>query len=293
MKILIVDDEKIILEKLKMYISQIFTEKENIFTSDNAAKALEIISSQQPDIILTDIRMPGKDGLYISSFVHNNFPDKIVILITGFSDFKYAQTAIKNHVFDYILKPVDENVLKESVLKAIHTITERKNQAIMRKKYESYLKENIRNLQKDFFERLLFRNTTSLSSSFHEEVTMLRLDHIKSYYLLYCKCSTTVSKDLEKEYYFTHIAEHYLQEQIPGALIFSYGNALYSLCPDIDEKQLTKITNFIHGELKKNHVLMSAAISSHSENLSEIPLLRSQTVEIFNTLKNSSHFVML
>ena len=144
MKILIVDDEKIILEKLKMYISQIFTEKENIFTSDNAAKALEIISSQQPDIILTDIRMPGKDCLYISSFVHNNFPDKIVILITGFSDFKYAQTAIKNHVFDYILKPVDENVLKESVLKAIHTITERKNQAIMRKKYESYLKENIR-----------------------------------------------------------------------------------------------------------------------------------------------------
>ena len=135
MKILIVDDEKIILEKLKMYISQIFTEKENIFTSDNAAKALEIISSQQPDIILTDIRMPGKDGLYISSFVHNNFPDKIVILITGFSDFKYAQTAIKNHVFDYILKPVDENVLKESVLKAIHTITERKNQAIMRKKF--------------------------------------------------------------------------------------------------------------------------------------------------------------
>lgn len=119
MKILIVDDEKIILEKLKMYISQIFTEKENIFTSDNAAKALEIISSRQPDIILTDIRMPGKDGLYISSFVHNNFPDKIVILITGFSDFKYAQTAIKNHVFDYILKPVDENVLKESVLKAI------------------------------------------------------------------------------------------------------------------------------------------------------------------------------
>ena len=100
-------------------------------------------------------------------------------------------------------------------------------------------------------------------------------------------------EDLEKEYYFTHIAEHYLQEQIPGALIFSYGNALYSLCPDIDEKQLTKITNFIHGELKKNHVLMSAAISSHSENLSEIPLLRSQTVEIFNTLKNSSHFVML
>ena len=53
MKILIVDDEKIILEKLKMYISQIFTEKENIFTSDNAAKALEIISSRQPDIILT------------------------------------------------------------------------------------------------------------------------------------------------------------------------------------------------------------------------------------------------
>lgn len=293
MKILIVDDEKIILEKLKMSVRQIFTEKDSIVSADNAGKALELILSEQPDIILTDIRMPGKDGLYISSFVHQNFPDKIVILITGFSDFKYAQTAIKNHVFDYILKPIDENVLKESLQKAMHTITERKNQVIMRKKYETYLDENIKNLQKDFFERLLFRNTASISSSFGEEVTMLRLNHIKSYYLLYCKCIADEGKSLEKEYYFTHIAEHYLQKQIPDALIFSYGNALYSLCPNVDEMQLTKMISFIHSELKKNHVLMSAAVSSRSETLSEIPLLRSQTVEIFHALKTSEHFVML
>ena len=202
LKLLIADDERIIRETIFNIIDWKKHDIEVIGLCKNGIEAYDMILDESPDIVLTDIRMPGKDGLYISSFVHNNFPDKIVILITGFSDFKYAQTAIKNHVFDYILKPVDENVLKESVLKAIHTITERKNQAIMRKKYESYLKENIRNLQKDFFERLLFRNTTSLSSSFHEEVTMLRLDHIKSYYLLYCKCSTTVSKDLEKEYFF-------------------------------------------------------------------------------------------
>ena len=293
MKILIVEDEKIILEKLKMSVRQIFTEKDSIVSADNAGKALELILSEQPDIILTDIRMPGKDGLYISSFVHQNFPDKIVILITGFSDFKYAQTAIKNHVFDYILKPIDESILKESLQKAVHTITERKNQAIMRKKYETYLDENIRNLQKDFFERLLFRNTASISSTFKEETSMLRLNHIKNYYLMYCKCITNEVKSLEKEYYFTHIAEHYLQEQIPDALIFSYGNALYSLCPNIDEIQLTKVIGFIHSELKKNGVLMSAAVSSYSETLSDIPLLRNQTMEIFNVLKNSEHFVML
>ena len=88
MKILIVDDESIILEKLKMSVGQIFTEKDNILSANNAGKALDLILSEQPDIILTDIRMPGKDGLYISSFVHQNFPDKVVILITGFSDFK-------------------------------------------------------------------------------------------------------------------------------------------------------------------------------------------------------------
>ena len=293
MKILIVDDESIILEKLKMSVGQIFTEKDNILSANNAGKALDLILSEQPDIILTDIRIPGKDGLYISSFVHQNFPDKVVILITGFSDFKYAQTAIKNHVFDYILKPIDENILKESLQKAVRTITERKNQTIMRKKYETYLNKNIKNLQKDFFERLLFRNTASISSTFKEETAMLRLDHIKSYYLMYCKCITNEVKSLEKEYYFAHIAEHYLQEHIPDALIFSYGNALYSLCPNIDELQLTKIISFIHSELKKNGVLMSAAVSNCSETLSDIPLLRSQTVEIFNTLKNSEHFVML
>ena len=144
MKILIVDDESIILEKLKMSVGQIFTEKDNILSANNAGKALDLILSEQPDIILTDIRMPGKDGLYISSFVHQNFPDKVVILITGFSDFKYAQTAIKNHVFDYILKPIDENILKESLQKAVRTITERKNQTIMRKKYETYLNPHAR-----------------------------------------------------------------------------------------------------------------------------------------------------
>lgn len=156
MKILIVDDESIILEKLKMSVGQIFTEKDNILSANNAGKALDLILSEQPDIILTDIRMPGKDGLYISSFVHQNFPDKVVILITGFSDFKYAQTAIKNHVFDYILKPIDENILKESLQKAVRTITERKNQTIMRKKYETYLNKNIKNLQKDFLSGFFF-----------------------------------------------------------------------------------------------------------------------------------------
>ncbi len=64
-KILIVDDEDTSWKNLKCIFHRFLQKKENIFTSDNAAKALEIISSQQPDIILTDIRMPGKDGLYI------------------------------------------------------------------------------------------------------------------------------------------------------------------------------------------------------------------------------------
>ena len=130
-RVLIVDDEFRIGRLIKKLIHWDEFALECVDVVDNGGTAFEIIQSVRcPDVVITDIRMPGKDGLYISSFVHNNFPDKIVILITGFSDFKYAQTAIKNHVFDYILKPVDENVLKESVLKAIHTITERKNQAI-------------------------------------------------------------------------------------------------------------------------------------------------------------------
>ena len=60
MKILIVDDEKIILEKLKMYISQIFTEKENIFTSDNAAKALEVTLSPEDISYLEEPYIPHR-----------------------------------------------------------------------------------------------------------------------------------------------------------------------------------------------------------------------------------------
>ena len=139
--VIVAEDEELLLTNLVQKIQKADPDFQVAGTAQTGDQALALVEKLSPDLVITDIRMPGKDGLYISSFVHNNFPDKIVILITGFSDFKYAQTAIKNHVFDYILKPVDENVLKESVLKAIHTITERKNQAIMRKKYESYLKE--------------------------------------------------------------------------------------------------------------------------------------------------------
>ena len=75
-QMLIADDDQFVLDGLK---EEIDWKKYNIYAVEcctNGKQALEILKQQQIDIILTDIRMPGKDGLYISSFVHNNFPDK-------------------------------------------------------------------------------------------------------------------------------------------------------------------------------------------------------------------------
>ena len=71
-----------------------------------------------PDIVLMDIRMPGMSGLEIAALLRNEGFDGRVIIITGYSDFGYAQKSIRIGVFDYLLKPVDEHELENVIVRA-------------------------------------------------------------------------------------------------------------------------------------------------------------------------------
>lgn len=71
-----------------------------------------------PDIVLMDIRMPGMSGLEIAALLRSEGFDGRVIIITGYSDFGYAQKSIRIGVFDYLLKPVDEHELENVIVRA-------------------------------------------------------------------------------------------------------------------------------------------------------------------------------
>jgi len=90
----------------------------------NGNEALTMIISGHPQILITDIRMPGLDGLKLIEAAKEQVPEIQSILLTGYEDFSYAKTAISLGAIDYILKPSDPDEIIEAVLKAKNRINE-------------------------------------------------------------------------------------------------------------------------------------------------------------------------
>ncbi len=119
-RILIVDDERIVLNGVRMMIEEDLNLSfpTDIATASNGPQALELLKNFTPDLILTDIRMPVMDGFTLVQHIREQFPDLAIAILTSHADFDYAVQAIRYQVTDFILKPIDEKQLKETIEKA-------------------------------------------------------------------------------------------------------------------------------------------------------------------------------
>ncbi|MFP4977776.1 response regulator [Paenibacillus sp. CN-4] len=126
-KVLLVDDE-IYVRKGLLELIPWETLKFNIVgEANNGAEALDMIRQHEPDLVITDIRMPILDGLdLIRSVKELSFPDLIFVVISGYHDFKYAQQALRYGVHDYILKPIDEEEMTATVRKLSYLLGRKK-----------------------------------------------------------------------------------------------------------------------------------------------------------------------
>ena len=107
-KILIVDDEKIVREGLLKYVEWDEYSMEVAATAENGEMALDAVNEQKIDLVITDIYMPKIDGMKLIKKLEIMEKPPLVVLISGYSDFNYAQTALRSSiVLDYILKPLD------------------------------------------------------------------------------------------------------------------------------------------------------------------------------------------
>lgn len=106
-RIILVDDEE---EVRKSIIRKIKWEENGFLVAgdaENGEDALEKIELLEPDLILTDIRMPYMDGLTLAERVRQKYPSMKIVIFSGYDDFEYAKQAIKLNVTEYILKPVN------------------------------------------------------------------------------------------------------------------------------------------------------------------------------------------
>lgn len=121
-KVLLVDDEKYISRGLEMGVDWKSINVNTIYTAQNGAQALSLIHKKKPDVVVTDIRMPGMNGLELIQAAKAEYPNLPFIILSGYPDFAYAQKALQYGVFRYLLKPFDLIELTECIRLLLDTL---------------------------------------------------------------------------------------------------------------------------------------------------------------------------
>ena len=110
-RVIVVDDEIWICKLIRKIIDWDETGFQIVAEADSGTAALQLIETLKPDLVITDIRMPGMDGISLIKNTREMNIDSEFIIISGFSDFEYARSAISYDVFGYLLKPLDKEEL--------------------------------------------------------------------------------------------------------------------------------------------------------------------------------------
>lgn len=114
-RILLVDDEILVRDAIKENIDWKGMDCELVGDCENGQQAAAFVKEHEVDIVLTDICMPYMDGMELSHFLHDNYPDIIIVIFSGFGEFEYAKKAIQYNVSEYMLKPVTAMELRKVI----------------------------------------------------------------------------------------------------------------------------------------------------------------------------------
>ena len=154
-RIILVDDEEEVRQSIIKKIDWEDAGFSVVGDAENGQEALEKVEALEPDVILTDIRMPYMDGLSLAERVRQRYPSIKIVIFSGYDEFEYAKQAIKLNVTEYILKPVNVEELT-AILKRIKSnldeeIEQKRNVSLLRENY----RRNLPILREQFLNELV------------------------------------------------------------------------------------------------------------------------------------------
>lgn len=212
LKVLILDDEYIILDGLcsfpwEMYGCRI------VGKAMDGEEGIALVDEYQPDIILSDIKMPMKNGIEVSEYAKSKYPDTQVILLTGYDNFSYAQKAITIGVSEYLLKPVNFREMHEVIEKICKKIRQKKFEKQdyyeLRKKYQKSIPEIRVKLISD-----LLNGRLKDKNALQKKMNQVNLK-IEKYLVIYGKLSEEVQIDMEPglvDFIVCNVCKEYLEK---------------------------------------------------------------------------------
>ncbi|MCQ6561350.1 response regulator [Paenibacillus mendelii] len=170
-KVLIVDDENVIREGIRTSIDWNSLGCAVINEASHGAEAIEMIQKDCPDIVITDIRMPGIGGLELMEKVAASYPHTRVILLSGYSDFEYVRRAVQLGAFDYLLKPTSYRELHQILEKAILDFEAERERDLQIEVFRNELKQNLYFYRQAYLQKLILSpvafERTELTETLH------------------------------------------------------------------------------------------------------------------------------
>ena len=155
LKIFLAEDEVVVRETIKRMIPWEELGFELVGEAADGEMALPLLIRQQPDLLITDIKMPFMDGLTLARLAKKEIPGLKVVILSGYDDFNYAKQAIGIGVEDYLLKPITKNALIERLSEIRNRYEHEKTQKEYYEKFQREMQAYEKNSSRDFFEALV------------------------------------------------------------------------------------------------------------------------------------------
>ncbi len=222
-KVMIIDDEPIIRKGIRSIINWKQFDCEVCAEASDGEEGKLLIAQFRPDILLTDIRMPGTDGLTMIRSVKDMVPNCKIIILTGYRDFDYVQEAIKLGVFDFVLKPSKIEELTAVLGKAVTELNCLAKRAEELDKLKNLFEQNIPVLREKLLYDILYGlNPDKGSVTEKAELLGIRIDR----FIL-----AVVEIDIDEEKRFSQYDYHLYQFGIINTIrdIFSDTFELFSI----------------------------------------------------------------
>ncbi len=150
-KVLLVDDEEEVTDTIEERINWRELGFEVIGKAQNGVKALEISERMQPDVVITDIKMPYMNGLELARHLKQENQGVRVMILTGFDEFEYAKEAVHLEIDEYILKPVNANELSDCLKRLKNVLDKEREEKLNIIKLEQYYTDSLPALRINFF----------------------------------------------------------------------------------------------------------------------------------------------
>ena len=150
-KVLLVDDEEEVTNMIEERIDWAGLGFEVAGKAQNGVKALELSEKVQPDVVITDIKMPYMNGLELARYMKQENPGVRILILTGFDEFEYAKEAVHLEIDEYILKPVNADELSECLSRLKSVLDKEREEKLNVIKLEQYYADSLPALRVNFF----------------------------------------------------------------------------------------------------------------------------------------------